>query len=267
MTITAKDAFWLWGHEAGSHNSQYGLQGCSRMTPAEAAYYLGIPNMIMVRYHGQPEPPFHQHALALSPLARVVWSIVGAGGTTQTEEVNLILDLAARFPNVCAAIMDDFFNVEREDGSLGTFTPDELAAIGGQLGADERRLDLWVVLYEHQLDLPVSAHLEQCDVVTYWTWWSERLADLEENFERAERLAPTCRRVLGCYMWDYGNGKPMPVDLMEHQCRLGLEWLRQGRIDGMIFLASCICDLGLDAVEWSRQWIQEVGCEAISARG
>jgi hypothetical protein len=46
---------------------------------------------------------------------------------------------------------------------------------------------------------------------------------------------------------------------MQQQCQLGLEWLRTGRIEGMIFLASCICDLNLEAVEWTRKWIREVG--------
>ena len=45
----------------------------------------------------------------------------------------------------------------------------------------------------------------------------------------------------------------------QEQCELGLEWLKQGRIDGMIFLASCICDLDLETVEWTRKWIQKVG--------
>ena len=51
----------------------------------------------------------------------------------------------------------------------------------------------------------------------------------------------------------------MPLALMEKQCSLGLDWLREGRIDGTIFLASCICDLGLEAVEWTRSWIAAVG--------
>ena len=42
-------------------------------------------------------------------------------------------------------------------------------------------------------------------------------------------------------------------------CELGLRWLREGRIEGMIFLASCICDLGIETVEWTRAWIAEVG--------
>jgi hypothetical protein len=53
--------------------------------------------------------------------------------------------------------------------------------------------------------------------------------------------------------------KPMPVAAMQKQCEQGLDWLRQGRIHGMIFLATCICDLGLETVEWTRDWIQKVG--------
>ena len=67
-------------------------------------------------------------------------------------------------------------------------------------------------------------------------------------------------------MWDYGEKKPMPLELMQHQCELGHEWLRQGRIDGMIFLASCICDLDLEAVEWTRQWIAHNGDEPLAAQ-
>ncbi len=39
--------------------------------------------------------------------------------------------------------------------------------------------------------------------------------------------------------------------------------MKEGRLDGMIFLASCTCDLGLEAVEWARQWIARVGDEPL----
>ena len=51
----------------------------------------------------------------------------------------------------------------------------------------------------------------------------------------------------------------MPIASMAEQCRQGLAWLKTGEIDGMIFLASCICDLNLETVEWTRRWIAEVG--------
>jgi hypothetical protein len=230
------------------------------MTPAEGAFYLGAPNIILVRYDNKPAPPFEQYALALSPLKRVVWSIVGAGGQTQSQEVALVRGLAARFPNICGVMMDDFF---RGGDKIAVHTVDELKNIQKNLTVSDRKLDLWVVLYDHQLSHPVGDHLAQCDVVTFWTWRSEMLSALEENFERVERLAPSRRKVLGCYMWDYGNRKPMPISLMKRQCQLGLQWLQDGRIDGMIFLASCICDLELETVEWTKRWIQKVGDEPI----
>lgn len=46
---------------------------------------------------------------------------------------------------------------------------------------------------------------------------------------------------------------------MAAQCQLGLKLLNEGVIEGMVFLASCICDLDIDAVEWTREWIAQVG--------
>lgn len=260
-----KDRFWIWGHEAGSHNNQYGLKGTSRMTPAEGAFYLGVPNIIMVRYRSKPAPPLDQHALALSPLKRVVWSIIGAGGHAEADEVDMVLGLARRFPNICGVIMDDFFRGKPDEGGrIAVYTPEELEAVRKRLFVGGRRLDLWVTLYTHNLSLPnLEKHLERCDGVTYWTWRAGELSKLEESLDRLERASPSSRKILGCYMWDYGDHGPMPIHLMQHQCRLGLKWLREGRIEGMIFLASCICDLGLEAVEWTRKWILEVGEESL----
>ncbi len=253
--VKVKDKFWIWGHDAGSHNNQYGLTKTSRMTPAEGAFYLGVPNIIMVKYDGRPEPPYDQYALAFRPLKQVVWSIVGAGGATASGEVETIRNLAMKFPNITGVMMDDFFCYDQASGRVAVHTVDQLKAFRERLAIPDRKLDLWVVLYNHQLDHPVAEHLKACDVVTFWTWTSEKLDSLEKNFRKVEELAPSCRKILGCYMYDYGNHKPMPVDLMKYQCELGLDWLRNGRIDGMIFLASCICDLELEAVEWTRQWI------------
>jgi len=254
-----RDRFWLWGHESGSHNSSWGLPAASRMTPAEAAWYMGIPNLIMVRYDGRPSPPYPQYALALRPLQQVVWSVVGAGGQTAQAERDHVLDLARRERNITGVMMDDFFRRPAGTEDTGVLAVSELQALREQL----QGLELWVVLYDHQLGLPVERHLALCDRVSFWTWEARHLAQLERHFESVEKLAPGSRKVLGCYMWDYGTGKPMPLDLMQQQCEAGLRWLRQGRIEGMIFLASCICDLELEAVEWTRQWIATVGGQAL----
>ena len=45
---------------------------------------------------------------------------------------------------------------------------------------------------------------------------------------------------------------------MRKQCETGLNWLRQGRIDGMIIYGTAM-DLGWESVEWARDWITKVG--------
>jgi hypothetical protein len=109
----------------------------------------------------------------------------------------------------------------------------------------------------------MAEYLALCDEVSLWTWNAPDLKDLETNVAGLERLAPNTGKLLGLYMWDYGLRQPMPVDLMQRQCESGLRWLKDGRINGMIFLASCICDIGLEAVEWTRSWIARVGEEAL----
>jgi hypothetical protein len=122
---------------------------------------------------------------------------------------------------------------------------------------------LGVTLYTHQLEMPLGPYLDECDDVSLWTWNAPDLKYLESNFEKCEQLTPTSDKLLGLYMWDYGLHQPIPLDLMEKQCNKALDWLKQGRIRGMIFLTNCICDLGLDAVEWSRAWIAGVGDTAL----
>ncbi len=255
-----RDRLWVWGHEAGSHTfGEWGVPEPSRMTPVEGAHTLGVPNIILVRYGDKPAPPYHQYAGPFRSLRQVVWSIVGAGGGTQAADRAHVLALRGDLPNLTGVMMDDFFRDPTREGALSTLSLDELRDVRRLLAGPRRRLDLWVVLYAKQLALPVAEHLALCDKVTFWTWAPAELADLDRNLTAVEKLAPRAGKVLGCYMWDYEAHRPMPLDAMKLQCELGLRWLREKRIEGLIFLASCICDLDLEAVEWTRRWIAEVG--------
>jgi hypothetical protein len=260
---------WLWGHEAGSHNGRFGIPGSSRMTATEAAHYLGIPNLIMVAFAGRPEPPLAQHAIPMRSLARVVWSIVGDSSSTRNDDspdLEEVIALSVECPNITGAMMDDFFHKPNEQGAVARYSVQQVAGFRQRLHGASRPLDLWVVLYAHDLDLPIGDHLAQSDVVSFWTWQSKDLSDLPDNFARAEALAPGAHKALGCYLWDYGVGQPVPLDRVVYQCETGLKWLREGRIEGMIFLASCICDLGLETVEWARRWIADVGGQPLGRR-
>jgi hypothetical protein len=262
------DRIWLWGHAPGSHTSRavdremWGLPGVSAIPPADAADYMGIRNCVMVVYHNEPAPPFNRDALALSNLDRVVWSVVGDASTTRTgdgaSDLDEVLSIAGLYLNISGGIMDDFVHAGRPRLPL-----EAVATTQKRLNGFRRPLDLWVVLYNGQDLSAVADHLRFCDVLTFWTMKGAELSGLQDAFGRFVEQTPGKRRVLGCYMWNYGEKQPMTVEQMEHQCDLGLRWLREGAIEGIIFLASCICDLGLEAVEWTREWVLEVGEEEL----
>lgn len=62
------------------------------------------------------------------------------------------------------------------------------------------------------------------------------------------------------YRW----GKPVPLDLMEHQCSLGLKWLKEGRVSDLVILANTHLDLGIHTAPWMREWIRKHGEEKLS---
>ncbi|MGQ9682178.1 MAG: hypothetical protein ACUVX9_06560 [Anaerolineae bacterium] len=264
---TVLDRFWVFCCPA---NSDYvHVQRRSLMTPAEAAFYLGVPNIIMVqagsheRAYGEFTAPLRQYAIALRPLRRVAWSIVGSGGRHEGKELASVLELAAEFSNLHGVFMDDFFHSDG-DAQLSLA---ELREVRTHLQLADRRLDLWVVAYAHMLSAKMSAHLEQCDVVSLWTWDANDLEHLPASLARLEEISPGSRKALGLYFWDYPNKRPVPLELMQYQCQAAFEWLKQGRIQEMIFLGNTVMDFDLPSVEWTREWIAQVGGEKLSSAG
>jgi hypothetical protein len=144
-----------------------------------------------------------------------------------------------------------------------SLSPTQLRAIRERLSASGRRLPMTCVVYTHQISPRILPHVREVDKVAMWTWRSDDLKDLEANFEKLERIVRPRPILLGCYLFDYGANKQMSVDRMRHQCELGLKWLREGRIEGMIFLASNVCDMGLPAAEWTRDWIRSVKDQSV----
>ncbi len=111
-----KDKLWLWGQNAGAHhaahNNVWNLPGENKMTPIEGARYFGIPNMCRVVMGNKPEPPFDSEAELLKECDRVVWSLIGDAASARTDgggdDLDELLRLAKKYPNITGGIMDDF---------------------------------------------------------------------------------------------------------------------------------------------------------------
>ena len=265
MPVTLKDKLWIWGQNPNTHHGNgnpWRLPGENRMTPLEGCCYLGIPNCCRVGMSGLPKPPFDQDAMVLDTLDRVVWSILGDTHSGNDVYLDEVLRIARKHPNVVGAVMDDFICTP---GRSEIYTPQVLREYRERLHQElSRKLDLWVVAYEYELDKPIKASLDECDVITFWTRNAANLTMLEENYRRLREIVGENKSVLmGCYMWDYGAALPMPMDLMQYQLDVYHNWLHEGKIDGIIFCSNCIADLDLKAVDYTRDWIREHAMETL----
>ena len=139
-----------------------------------------------------------------------------------------------------------------------SLTPEQLHELGRRT-VRGRKLPIMAVVYTGQISPRAKWHLDEVDEVCLWTWRPADLKDLESNLTALEQLVPGKPIYQGCYMYDFDACRPLAVEVMKQQAEAGLKWLQAGRIRGMIFLATPNVDVGLEAVDWTRQWIADVG--------
>lgn len=263
--MTLIDKFWLWGQSPNAHheeaNNIYNLPGVNRMTPEECAKFFGIENMCRVVMEDKPAPPFENEAAKFDDLSKVVWSIMGSGGSNRNNnggnDLDEVLKIAKTHPNIIAGIMDDFMRPSR----MEAYSPSVVAEYRNRLRVEaERPLELWSVVYTHELTKQASPFLEEFDVITMWTWCAKDLPKVEENYNKLQSLLKSEKRIMaGCYMWDYGDHKSMPMDLMKYQLEIYKKWLEEGKIGGVILCSNCIADIGLDTVDYTKEWLSHNG--------
>lgn len=280
---TIRERLWIWGHPAGVYNESFlaDLPKKSTIEPVAAAEFLGVRNMIFVRYDGQPVPPFDSYYLPFKKLDRVYWSLVGASGVTSDDEREQVFRLAAANDNIQGFILDDFFHAsatgtptdhgiwlaENQVGKVvpypASLSPRQLEDFGPRAVRRGQKLPIMAVVYTGQLSLRAKSHLDQVDQVCLWTWRPADLQSLETNLEKLERLVGNKPIFLGCYMYDFADRRPLAVELMQRQTEVGYRWLKEGRVQGLIFLATPNVDVDLEAVTWTRHWIAQVRDEPL----
>ena len=272
---TIGDRLFIWGHPTGVYNTSY-LKNFppSKIEPVDAARLMGVSNMYFIRYEGNPTIPFAAYYQPFKKLDRVMWSLTGAAGATSEEERDSAFRLAAENKNVVGFIMDDFFHEDIDEGKeiaadvpmKASLSPAQLRTIRARLHVGGRQLRLSAVVYTTQTDPRAMHHLQYVDEVTLWTSSPTQLAHLENNLSKLEKVVGRKSIVLGCYMFDFNERKPMSADDMKYQLDLGTKWLQEGRIDGIILLGTPICDVSLDAVDVAKEWVARVRDRPLKVR-
>jgi hypothetical protein len=226
-----------------------------------------------------------QWAISFESMQKVNWAAVGSSGGGGLKTLPDILTLAKAYPNFTGIYLDDFVKdvQKRPDGrrvGKPAMTEAELKSMRDQLGKVGRTMEVWTTIYSREFDPknpeftdcepPLIESMKNFDVLVLWTWKSDELKDLEKNLALLESLKPKSSRIaLGIYLWDYTGiddakkddptyrwGKPVPLDLMEHQCSLGLKWLKEGRVSDLVILGNTSLDIGIPSAPWMRDWIK-----------
>jgi len=256
----SKDNIWLWGQAPGSHHVIYPtMPGENKMTPIEGCEALGIENCCRVVMNNLPAvADFEEEATKLDELKNVVWSITGSWGSDRNDQgcgdLEEVIKLAKNHPNITGGVLDDFLTEKRRN----VFSPDDLRKFKQRM-VDEvgRAQDLWVVVYDFELDQPIDEHLKACDVITFWSWYPASLAKLEENLQRLKKVLPDKRFYCGCYLWDYGNLTERKLEDFAAECEAYKRLIENKELDGIIFCANCSFDIGLETYDFLKKWLAE----------
>ena len=264
---TVRDKLWMFGvrphqDDAATNVWRTPYRFRSRITPAEGAFMLDIPNMIMVSCDGEPFPfseDAYGYAESFIRMDKVLWSGISAPVKHHVGlEEAFICELAEKYPNICGVFLDDFIGSFKKTPDRNEKVKKFLCDMRERLEKACRPLDIWMVWYTHETEATAPEVIDQVDGFSLWTWDNSELPLLEERFEKIEKAYPNKKKMLGIYMYDFPNGRMVPLDLMEHQCNVALKLLKDKRIDGIIIECNAVMGRGFESELFLRDWIEKV---------
>lgn len=256
-----KDRLWNWGQLEGCHYSFTGLD--CKMTPEEFAKVYGIENAFIVSFAGNIKPPLDNFAKRFSCLKQVKWSVIGDASSPlpdsdhgDLDEILNVLDVAG---NITGGVVDDFFSPER----IKRFTPKVLKEIKARL--NEKGLDFWCVLYNHQLDLNLQDYYDCFDGISFWIWGAHNLPNYAEYMDKVFEIFKGKPIMSGIYLYDYldQGSKPIDATLFKGQLDYCYNLLKKGELQGIIFCSSTVGDADLESNKILKEFVALHGQEKI----
>ncbi|MAG36220.1 MAG: hypothetical protein CL878_08245 [Dehalococcoidia bacterium] len=242
-----RDRLWLWGTTVNALD-YYGF-ATSKLSVAEGLDILGLPRAMMCGNL----PPTEEDYAPVAHCRELLWQTSFDEGFAFERPLAPIVGLHQAHPNVTGVLLDDFSTTEIGRGA----TPDVLAQMRRAMPSS---LQLWAVIYSMSLDIPnLAEYLEHLDGISFWVWHGRDLPTVAEQVERCRALSGDKPLILGLYFYNFGERQPLTNEEMKGQLETGLQLVRVGSCRGLCFLSSSIMDVGLEAVDWTRQWIAKHG--------
>ena len=195
---------------------------------------------------------------------KVAYSTWGLGYVYPPGYTEAVLEIAASQDNTAGAYLDDF-NVWNQTGVEMLHTLQRQLA---PLRREGRNVSSFVCVYSDLMHGPTDPTVDAASFayllrnfdhpILFTSAGRLSLPNLTADFQSFEkRTGPG--RMFGIYLFDFSANASPAREVMETQLKFGEQLLQSGRIDGMVFVASDVCDVGVPAVEQVRQWVRDVG--------
>lgn len=261
-----RERFWLWGHPEGRYNNDFGNTEVSRMTPMEACLYLGIRNTFMVPVGVDVNR--RQYNKSFKTLNQVGWECFDA--CEKPELVDEIIAEAKDFKNISCVVIDDFKIEENGVPRYKKLPVSMLEDLNRKLHNNSvRRLDSWMVLYTFQFgvneeeDKEFQPYMDEFDGVIMWNWEEKDAHLIPERFEIFKKQTPKTRRMVGCYLYNFGEAKQATGEVVKWQLDYYRELLLKGEIEGIVLHTNTMADLDHEAYDVACAWLEEHGDEEV----
>ena len=224
-----KDNVWVWGGPTPSWGGSM-----AKDASIKAANYFGFDNVMYV--YG----PLNEETMEIHKNCGKVICHLGQNCRTQgaqalgdIEEAELLSKLSVKYPNVRGGVVDDMIG-----NSWGKYNHNIYKGMHDALKKHNPEMELYGVVYTHELDMPQARFLSDCiDRVILWTWDSDELAKLEMNVEKCRTVFPGKKIMMGVFMFDYGlKIMPNTPASMLYQLTKAKKFLQEGKIDDVVIL-------------------------------
>ena len=248
-----RDKVWIWGHPAHSLVNEFDLDG--NVNPADGMEYFGAKNVFYVPMHNVVDRD--ACSLECKNCLNLGWSIENA------DQVDGVLDLANKYDNITVGVFDDFFN-QGTKGSYEHYTVEKLNSLKQKMHENKKPLDMWLVYYTMNTNEKVlKDFLPIFDGVILWFWHETDNANFEQKLQEFLKRHKNQKRMVGCYLYDFGNKKQSNSDTVLYQLNRAKELLVNGLVDGLVLHTNGVVGMGFEAVELAKKWMEENGDIAI----
>ncbi len=252
MSNKLSDRIWIWGHPEDSFNEFLKAPPAVEVTPAQGMRYLGAKNVFYVPF-GHPMDLI-RYSKDLEGASRTGLS-VERWGDIHSDPLEKTFGLAGNFKNIDRMVYDDFFN----NGPLPHIKCWNEYSIPDLVKDREKihnaGLEMWVVLYQHQLDMEIDRHLQVFDGVSFWFWNEPSKEDYHQYSAKFLEKTAGKKHLIGCYLYNFGLEKEAAPELVKYQMDHNLELVKQGELEGIVLHNNALGGYGFAAYKEAKKWM------------